>query len=40
LTIGVENCPARLPTAMAAAGLEVALRFARLQSRWGPWGLA
>nr|WP_161138969.1 type I-U CRISPR-associated helicase/endonuclease Cas3 [Propylenella binzhouense] len=39
-TIWVENCPEGPPTAMAAAGLEVALRFARLQTRWGPWGLA
>jgi CRISPR-associated endonuclease/helicase Cas3 len=38
--IGVENCPEGPPTAMASAGLEVALRFARLQTRWGPWGLA
>lgn len=38
--IGVENCPEGPPTAMEAAGLAVALRFARLQKQWGPWGLA
>lgn len=38
--ISVESCPDGPPTAMEAAGLEVALRYARLQKRWGPWGLA
>lgn len=38
--IGIENCPEGPPTAMKAAGLAVALRNARLQKKWGPWGLA
>ena len=38
--IGIENCPEGPPTAMEAAGLAVALRYARLQKKWGPWGLA
>jgi CRISPR-associated endonuclease/helicase Cas3 len=36
-TAGCEDAP---PSALAARAREVALRFARLQKRWGPWGLA
>lgn len=36
-TTGVEDAP---PTALASRAQAVALRFARLQRRWGPWGLA
>ena len=36
-TIGCEDAP---PSALEERAREVALRFARLQKRWGPWGLA
>jgi CRISPR-associated endonuclease/helicase Cas3 len=36
-TRGCEDAP---PTALEERACEVALRFARLQRRWGPWGLA
>lgn len=36
-TAGCEGAP---PSALEARAREVALRFARLQWRWGPWGLA
>jgi CRISPR-associated endonuclease/helicase Cas3 len=36
-TRGCEDAP---PSALAARARDVALRFARLQKRWGPWGLA
>ncbi len=36
-TNGCEDAP---PSALAAKATEIALRFARLQARWGPWGLA
>jgi CRISPR-associated endonuclease/helicase Cas3 len=36
-TQGCEDAP---PTALEARARDVALRFARLQKRWGPWGLA
>ena len=36
-TRGCEDAP---PSALEARAREVALRFARLQKRWGPWGLA
>lgn len=36
-TSGCEEAP---PSALAARAREVAQRFFRLQSRWGPWGLA
>ena len=32
--------PDNAPTASAELARETALRFARLQARWGPWGLA
>jgi CRISPR-associated endonuclease/helicase Cas3 len=36
-TSGCEDLP---PSALEERACEVALRFARLQRRWGPWGLA
>lgn len=36
-TRGCEDAP---PSALVQRARDVALRFARLQSRWGPWGLA
>jgi CRISPR-associated endonuclease/helicase Cas3 len=36
-TSGCEDAP---PSALEGRAREVALRFARLQKRWGPWGLA
>jgi CRISPR-associated endonuclease/helicase Cas3 len=36
-TRGCEDLP---PSALAERAQEIALRFARLQKRWGPWGLA
>jgi CRISPR-associated endonuclease/helicase Cas3 len=36
-TAGCEDAP---PSALEDRAREVALRFARLQKRWGPWGLA
>ncbi len=36
-TRGCEDAP---PSALQERACEVALRFARLQKRWGPWGLA
>lgn len=36
-TSGCEDAP---PSVLEARAREVALRFARLQRRWGPWGLA
>ncbi len=38
--IGVSGHDDRPPSAAEAQGREIALRFARLQRRWGPWGLA
>ena len=38
--IGIEGCDSLPPTAAARRAQEVALRFARLQRQWGPWGLA
>ena len=38
--IGVEGCDSLPPTAAAREAHEIATRFARLQRRWGPWGLA
>jgi CRISPR-associated endonuclease/helicase Cas3 len=34
---GCEDAP---PSVLEGRAREVALRFARLQKRWGPWGLA
>lgn len=38
--IGVNGCEDAPPSVLQATAREVALRFARLQRRWGPWGLA
>ena len=38
--IGIEGCDALPPTAAVHHAREAALRFARLQRQWGPWGLA
>ena len=38
--IGIKGCDSLPPTAAAHRAHEAALRFARLQRRWGPWGLA
>ena len=38
--IAVEGCDGLPPSAAAGRAREVARRFARLQRRWGPWGLA
>lgn len=36
-TTGCQDAP---PSALEERAREIALRFARLQKRWGPWGLA
>ncbi len=36
-TVGAEDAP---PSALVERAREVALRFARVQQAWGPWGLA
>lgn len=38
--IATNGCEYAPPSALEARAREVALRFARLQRRWGPWGLA
>ncbi len=38
--IGTGGCEDLPPSALEEKAAEVALRFARLQARWGPWGLA
>ncbi len=38
--IGTRGCEDAPPSALEARARDVALRFARLQKRWGPWGLA
>lgn len=38
--IETRGCEGEPPTALEVRACEVALRFARLQKRWGPWGLA
>jgi CRISPR-associated endonuclease/helicase Cas3 len=38
--INVGGCEDAPPSALEARARDVALRFARLQKRWGPWGLA
>lgn len=38
--IGINGCDDAPPSALEDRATEVALRFARLQRRWGPWGLA
>lgn len=39
-TIITRSCDDAPPSLLDARASEVALRFARLQRRWGPWGLA
>ena len=38
--IGIEGCDSLPPTAAAHRAHDAALRFARLQRQFGPWGLA
>lgn len=38
--IGTSACEDSPPSALEDKAAEIALRFARLQARWGPWGLA
>lgn len=38
--IGINGCEELPPSGLEERAREVALRFARLQRRWGPWGLA
>ena len=38
--IGTGGCDDAPPSKLEARAREIALRFARLQQRWGPWGLA
>jgi CRISPR-associated endonuclease/helicase Cas3 len=38
--ISTKSCEDAPPSALQVRALEVALRFARMQRRWGPWGLA
>ncbi len=38
--IGTGGCEDRPPSILEERAAEIALRFARLQDRWGPWGLA
>lgn len=38
--IGTGGCEDKPPSVLQAKAAEIALRFARLQARWGPWGLA
>jgi CRISPR-associated endonuclease/helicase Cas3 len=38
--IGTSGCEDQPPSVLDQHAAEIALRFARLQARWGPWGLA
>lgn len=38
--IGTDACEDAPPSVLDEKATEIALRFARLQARWGPWGLA
>jgi len=38
--ISTRGCPDAPPSLLEDRAREVALRFARLQRQWGPWGLA
>ena len=38
--IGTGGCDDAPPSKLETRAREVALRFARLQRRWGPWALA
>ena len=39
-TIRIDGCDEAPPSVLEEQAGEIALRFARLQKRWGPWGLA
>ena len=39
-TIETKGCDSHPPAVAAQEAREIALRFARLQRQWGPWGLA
>jgi CRISPR-associated endonuclease/helicase Cas3 len=39
-TIRISGCDDAPPSKLEVRAREVSLRFARLQQRWGPWGLA
>lgn len=39
-TINIEGCDSLPPSRAARHAHDIALRFARLQKQWGPWGLA
>ena len=39
-TIDIRSCDSLPPTVAKDQAREIALRFARLQKQWGPWGLA
>jgi CRISPR-associated endonuclease/helicase Cas3 len=38
--IGITGCEDGPPSVLEEKAAEVALRFARMQAHWGPWGLA
>lgn len=38
--IGTRGCEDKPPSVLEAKAAEIALRFACLQAKWGPWGLA
>lgn len=38
--IGTSGCEDKPPSMLEEKAAEIALRFARLQGNWGPWGLA
>lgn len=38
--IGIDGCDDFPPSALEYEAAQIALRFARLQKQWGPWGLA
>src|SRR5581483_5587733 len=38
--IGTSGCEDLPPCALDEKAAEIEMRFARLQARWGPWGLA
>ncbi len=38
--IGTSGCEDAPPSALEGKAAEIAMRFVRLQDRWGPWGLA
>ncbi|MCL4290407.1 MAG: type I-U CRISPR-associated helicase/endonuclease Cas3 [Thermoleophilia bacterium] len=38
--IGTSGCEDKPPSVLEEQAAEIALRFAGLQARWGPWGLA